>query len=66
MRDMCLSYGECAAIEEEWTRWKINHDGDGTACSALRFIEEECAAVYPSDDEQDEIFCYIGCLEERE
>ena len=63
---MCLSYGECAAIEDEWGKWKADHGGNGTADSALRFIDEVCAEVYPEEEEQDEIFCYIGCLEERE
>ena len=63
---MCLSYGECSVIESEWESWKERHDNDGSAGSALRFIDEMCAEVYPDEEDQDEIFCYIGCLEERE
>lgn len=62
---MCLSYGEVACIEEMWEDWKKEHGGDGSPESAYEFIEKECAEVYPSEEEQDEIFAEIGCLEER-
>lgn len=62
---MSLSYGEVARIQEMWEDWKKEHNGDGSADSALNFIEAECAQDYDFE-EQDEIFVEIGCLEERE
>ena len=61
-----LSYGEMAAIEDEWAKYKERQGIKGFADAdvALAFIEEECAEVYPTQDEQDEIFTLIGCIEE--
>lgn len=61
-----LSYGEMAAIESEWAKYKERHGIKGFADAdvALAFIEEECAEVYPTQDEQDEIFTMIGLIEE--
>ena len=67
---MSLSYGEMSAIEAEWTRYKEEHADRlgriGSSMLALEFLMHECREVYPTEDEQDEIFNYIGCLEEWE
>lgn len=58
-----LSYGEIAAITDEWETYKIRHGGRGTPELAWRFIEEN-SDVYPEPHLQNEIFTLIGTLEE--
>ena len=60
-----LSYGECAAIADEWEAYKKKNGiaGIGSAMLAMAFIVQECAGVYDTDEEQDAVFEYIGCLE---
>lgn len=59
---MSLSYGEVAAVEAAWDEWKAAGHGSD-ASSAWEFIASECDMY--SEEEQDEIFTEIGCLEER-
>lgn len=61
-----LSYGECAAIENEWGRFK---EEKGVAVSddamlAMEFIDTECKGVYDTEEERSAVFDCIGCLEE--
>ena len=58
-----LSYGELTTIADEWEKFK-EKVGRNDADTALEFIDTECAGVYDSDDEKEEIFSYIGTLEE--
>ena len=62
---MAMTYGDFSYIEGKWEQWKEENNGWNDAESALNFIEAECAQDY-SFEEQDEIFDYIGCLEEKE
>lgn len=63
-----LSYGECAAIENEWERFKEEKGvvGHGDAALAMEFMDTECKGVYDTEEERSAVFGYIGCLEERE
>lgn len=65
---MSFSYGEMAAIAEEWQNWKMKHGYNKfefcDANEAWEFIEEECADVYPEEEEQEEIIGVVGIYEE--
>lgn len=58
-----LSYGEIAAIEDEWKKFK-KKTGRSDANAAMEFIETECKGVYDTDEEKDEVFAEISSLEE--
>lgn len=58
-----LSYGEIAAIQDEWEKFK-KRTGRNDAGAAWEFIETECAGVYDTEEEQNEIFTEISALEE--
>jgi len=58
-----LSYGEIAAIEDEWKKFK-KKTGRSDANAAMEFIETECKGVYDTEEEKDEVFAEISSLEE--
>lgn len=59
-----LSYDELIDIADEWEKYKEKM-GDSSASTALEFIETECADIYKTDEEKEEIFIYISSLEEK-
>ena len=58
-----LSYGEFAAIEDEWNKYK-KKVGKADADTAWEFIETECRGVYDTDEEKDSVFAFISSIEE--
>lgn len=57
-----LSYGEIVAISSEWKKYARKHGHDAT--TAMEFIKNECASIYPKEELQDEIFTLISVIEE--
>ena len=62
-----LSYGELTAIESEWNKFKKSKgiDGKAEADVAWEFIDTECAGVYDTEEERNDVFGVISTLEEK-